>query len=58
VRAAGRRLDHPQPSGGRDNANLTFVLDDLPGWEQAILTELAAKKFTGAWTRSRWSAYL
>jgi hypothetical protein len=26
-------------------------LDDLPGWEAAMLTELAAKKFTGAWIR-------
>ena len=35
----------------KHHANLTFVLDDLPGWEAAMLTELGAKKFTGAWIR-------
>ncbi|MCI2420058.1 hypothetical protein MOQ72_21690 [Saccharopolyspora sp. K220] len=32
-------------------SNLRFVLDDLPGWEQAMLTELAAPKFRGSWVR-------
>jgi hypothetical protein len=35
----------------KHHANLAFILDDLPGWEAAMLTELAAKKFTGAWIR-------
>jgi hypothetical protein len=35
----------------KHHANLAFVLDDLPGWEQAMLTELAAKKFRSAWIR-------
>ncbi|MEU7874283.1 hypothetical protein [Dactylosporangium sp. NPDC049140] len=36
---------------GRHQANLAFVLDDLPGWETAITAELAAAKFRGAWVR-------
>jgi hypothetical protein len=35
----------------KHHANVAFVLDDLPGWEAAMLTELGAKKFTGAWIR-------
>ncbi|MCP3800723.1 hypothetical protein NLX83_15755 [Allokutzneria sp. A3M-2-11 16] len=32
-------------------ANLAFVLDDPHGWEKAMLAELAAPRFTGAWVR-------
>ena len=32
-------------------ANLTFVLDDPEGWEQAMLAELRAPKFVGRWIR-------
>ena len=35
----------------KHHANLAFVLDDLPGWEQAMVIELAAKRFGGAWIR-------
>jgi hypothetical protein len=35
----------------KHHANLTFVLDDLPGWETAMLAELAAARFRGAWIR-------
>lgn len=35
----------------KHHANLAFVLDDLPGWEAAMLTELTAHRFTGAWIR-------
>ncbi|MEJ3741811.1 hypothetical protein WEI85_00715 [Actinomycetes bacterium KLBMP 9797] len=35
----------------RHQANLAFVLDDLPGWETAMLAELGAAKFRGAWIR-------
>ena len=32
-------------------ANLAFVVEDLPGWEAAMRKELAAKKFKGAYVR-------
>ncbi|MBQ0926674.1 GP88 family protein [Saccharopolyspora endophytica] len=35
----------------KHESNLRFVLDDLAGWEQAMLTELAAPKFRGNWVR-------
>lgn len=35
----------------KHQANLRFVLDDLHGWETAMLDELAAAKFRGAWVR-------
>jgi hypothetical protein len=35
----------------RHQANLMFVLDDLPGWETAMVAELGAAKFRGAWIR-------
>lgn len=35
----------------KHQANLTFVLDDLRGWEDAMLAELGARKFRGAWVR-------
>ncbi|MEV4648346.1 hypothetical protein [Saccharopolyspora sp. NPDC049357] len=35
----------------KHKSNLRFVLDDLAGWEQAMLTELAAPKFRGNWVR-------
>ncbi|WP_208882229.1 GP88 family protein [Streptomyces armeniacus] len=35
----------------KHQANLAFVLDDLPGWEDAMTTELGAAKFRGAWIR-------
>ncbi|UJW32517.1 hypothetical protein L3Q67_01640 [Saccharothrix sp. AJ9571] len=35
----------------RHQENLRFVLDDLPGWKQAMLDELAHKKFLAAWIR-------
>jgi hypothetical protein len=35
----------------KHEANLTFVLDDLPGWEKAMLAELAAPRFDGVWVR-------
>ncbi|MEU3642914.1 hypothetical protein AB0E59_05965 [Lentzea sp. NPDC034063] len=35
----------------KHQANLMFVLDDLPGWESAMLAELGATKFRGAWVR-------
>ncbi|NMO57787.1 hypothetical protein HH310_42325 [Actinoplanes sp. TBRC 11911] len=35
----------------KHQANLTFVLDDLPGWETAMSREVEAKKFRGAWVR-------
>jgi hypothetical protein len=31
--------------------NLQFVIDDLPGWEQAMSTELTARRFDGAYVR-------
>ncbi|MEU5698664.1 GP88 family protein [Streptomyces aurantiacus] len=35
----------------KHQANLRFVLDDLPGWEQAMLAELGRRKFRGTWVR-------
>ncbi|WP_338596948.1 GP88 family protein [Saccharopolyspora sp. SCSIO 74807] len=35
----------------KHESNLRFVLDDLAGWEQAVLAELAAPKFRGGWIR-------
>lgn len=35
----------------KHHANLMFVLDDLPGWQAAMLAELEAAKFRGAWVR-------
>jgi hypothetical protein len=35
----------------KHQANLMFVLDDLPGWETAMVAELGAPKFHGAWIR-------
>lgn len=35
----------------KHQANLRFVLDDLPGWETAMATELGAEKFEGTWIR-------
>ncbi|WP_436788868.1 GP88 family protein [Yinghuangia sp. YIM S10712] len=32
-------------------ANLRFVLDDLPDWQQAMTAELGATRFRGAWVR-------
>lgn len=35
----------------KHQANLAFVLDDLPGWEHAMTTELGDAKFYGTWIR-------
>ncbi|MDT0307221.1 hypothetical protein RM780_09625 [Streptomyces sp. DSM 44917] len=35
----------------KHQANLAFVLDDLPGWEHAMTAELGARRFRGAWVR-------
>ncbi|MEU0924525.1 GP88 family protein [Streptomyces malaysiensis] len=35
----------------KHQANLRFVLDDLPGWEQAMIAELGGEKFRGVWVR-------
>lgn len=35
----------------RHQQNLRYVLDDLPGWEQAMTAELGHKKFRGKWIR-------
>ncbi|MEV6242494.1 hypothetical protein [Lentzea sp. NPDC051838] len=35
----------------KHQANLMFVLDDLAGWETAMVAELGAAKFRGAWIR-------
>lgn len=35
----------------KHQANLMFVLDDLPAWETAMVAELGAPKFHGAWIR-------
>jgi hypothetical protein len=35
----------------KHQANLTFVLDDLDGWTEAMLTELASPRFRNAWIR-------
>jgi len=35
----------------KHEANLRFLLDDLPSWEQAMCAELAAARFAGGWIR-------
>ncbi|MDX8030996.1 hypothetical protein SK803_12275 [Lentzea sp. BCCO 10_0856] len=35
----------------KHQANLMFVLDDLADWESAMVAELGAAKFRGAWVR-------
>ncbi|MFI9389235.1 hypothetical protein [Kutzneria sp. NPDC052558] len=35
----------------KHEANLAFVIDDLAGWEQAMLAELAHPRFAGRWVR-------
>jgi hypothetical protein len=35
----------------RHQANLMFVLDDLPGWEAAMTDELGRRVFQGRWIR-------
>lgn len=35
----------------KHQANLHFVLDDLPGWEEAMVAELGRRKFRGIWVR-------
>lgn len=35
----------------KHQANLAFVLDDLPGWEAAMTAELGARRFRNAWIR-------
>ncbi|WP_169816153.1 GP88 family protein [Nocardia miyunensis] len=35
----------------KHQGNLMFVLDDLPGWEAAMVAELGAAKFHGGWIR-------
>lgn len=35
----------------RHQANLMFVLDDPAGWEAAMVAELGARRFDGAWIR-------
>jgi hypothetical protein len=35
----------------KHEANLAFVLDDLPGWEHAMIAELSARRFHGTWVR-------
>ncbi|MGC7097654.1 GP88 family protein [Amycolatopsis lurida] len=35
----------------RHQANLMFVLDDLPGWERAMTHELSARRFAGRFIR-------
>ncbi|WP_405537597.1 hypothetical protein OG787_32620 [Streptomyces sp. NBC_00075] len=35
----------------KHQANLRFVLDDLPGWQRAMIAELGADKFRGTWIR-------
>lgn len=35
----------------KHQANLTYVLDDLAGWQAAMVAELSATKFRGAWIR-------
>ncbi|KAA9159451.1 hypothetical protein FPZ12_020330 [Amycolatopsis acidicola] len=35
----------------RHQDNLAFVLDDLPGWEAAMIRELSAPRFTGKFIR-------
>jgi Gene product 88 len=36
---------------GRYQANLTYVLDDPAGWEDAMIAELGTRKFHGTWVR-------
>src|SRR5262245_62061685 len=36
---------------GKHEANLRFVLEDLSGWEQAMIAELRARRFQGCWVR-------
>jgi hypothetical protein len=35
----------------KHEANLAFVLDDLPGWERAMTAELTGRRFHGTWVR-------
>ena len=35
----------------RHEANLRFVLEDLPGWQRAMMAELQASRFAGRWVR-------
>ena len=35
----------------KHQANLRFVLDDPDGWEAAMVAELGARRFHGAWIR-------
>jgi hypothetical protein len=35
----------------KHQANLMYVLDDLTGWREAMVAELGAAKFRGAWIR-------
>lgn len=35
----------------KHQANLRFVLDDLPGWQQAMIAELQKRRFHGIWVR-------
>ncbi|MFG1667614.1 hypothetical protein [Streptomyces sp. Y7] len=35
----------------KHHANLRFVLDDLPGWESAMVAELGRRKFLRTWVR-------
>lgn len=35
----------------KHQANLMYVLDDLTGWQHAMVAELGATKFRGAWIR-------
>lgn len=35
----------------KHQANLRFVLDDLPGWENAMTAELGRRTFRGTWVR-------
>ncbi|UJW32607.1 hypothetical protein L3Q67_02110 [Saccharothrix sp. AJ9571] len=35
----------------RHQANLAFVLDDLPGWERAMIRELSERRFGGRFVR-------
>jgi len=35
----------------KHRANLAFVLDDLPGWEAAMIRELSARRFAGRFVR-------
>jgi len=35
----------------RHQANLRYVLEDPAGWEAAMVAELGARRFTGAWIR-------